>query len=97
LEVPQQVKNRTTTDPVIPLLGIYPENSISSHGDTFICIYPENSISSHGDTFICMLVAALFRMFSYPTVDDKDVSCIDRMKYYLLVGTNEIIQRNGWN
>jgi hypothetical protein len=36
MEGPQKAKNRTTIDPAIPLLGIYPKECESAH-NTYIC------------------------------------------------------------
>ena len=45
LGVPQEIKNRTTIDPAIPLRGVYPKELISG---------------TQRDIYICMFIAALF-------------------------------------
>ena len=83
VEVPQKIYNRTTYDPAIALLGIYPKDT---------------GVLMHRGTCTPMLIAALSTIAKlwtqpkYPSTDEriKKMWFIYTMEYYLAMRKNEI-------
>ena len=92
MEVPQKIKNRTTYDPAISLLGIYPRDTGVLFGrDTCTLVF----------TAAPSTIAKVWKEPECPSMDEwiKKMWYIYTMEYSLTIKKNEILhlQLRGWN
>ena len=82
MEVPQKTKNRTTIDPAVPLLGIYPEKTI-------------NQKDTYTPMFIAALfkITKTWKQPKCPSTEEwiKKMWCIYTMGYYSAIKKNEMV------